>query len=367
MGKRIKILYTIPNFDTAGSGKVVYDLVKDIDKSVFDPEICCFHNGGSFFKTIETLGVKIHIFQFATAYRPFMTFPFRVFKIYRFLKQHQFDLIHSWHWSSDFSEPLAAKLAGIPFLYTKKSMGWGNKAWIWKSKLSSHIIAINDDMMTLFFHNMRDKVEQIPLGVDIEYFHPLPKSYKSSDGIVLRETDFAIVSIANLVPVKGIEVLLKAVRQLKDKRIKVLIIGNDESDYGTELKSTFKDDHIYFLGKKLDVRPYLALADVFVIPTKDEGRKEGMPIAPLEAMASQRIVLGSNISGISDILLPFPGCLFIAGNIEDLANKLKKIMEMTNEEREQLAKEMQSHVNENFELKNCIKNHEKLYQQLINK
>ena len=28
--KKIKILYTIPNFDTAGSGKVVYDLVKGI-------------------------------------------------------------------------------------------------------------------------------------------------------------------------------------------------------------------------------------------------------------------------------------------------------------------------------------------------
>jgi len=34
MGNKIKILYTIPNFKTAGSGKVVYDLVKGLDKNL---------------------------------------------------------------------------------------------------------------------------------------------------------------------------------------------------------------------------------------------------------------------------------------------------------------------------------------------
>ena len=45
----------------------------------------------------------------------------------------------SWNWSSDFSEPLAARIAGIPYLYTKKAMGWGSRFWVWKSKLSSKI------------------------------------------------------------------------------------------------------------------------------------------------------------------------------------------------------------------------------------
>ena len=49
MKNKIKILYTIPNFDTAGSGKVVYDLVNNIDKTAFSPEICCHHNKGAYF------------------------------------------------------------------------------------------------------------------------------------------------------------------------------------------------------------------------------------------------------------------------------------------------------------------------------
>ena len=43
---KIKILYTIPNFKTAGSGKVVHDLVKGLDKEKFSPEICFFHSKG---------------------------------------------------------------------------------------------------------------------------------------------------------------------------------------------------------------------------------------------------------------------------------------------------------------------------------
>ena len=65
-------------------------------------------------------------------------------EIKNFFKKHQFDIIHSWHWSSDFSEPLAAKMAGIPFVYTKKAMGWGNKAWTLRSKLSTKIVVVNE-------------------------------------------------------------------------------------------------------------------------------------------------------------------------------------------------------------------------------
>lgn len=365
MNKRIKILFTIPNFDTAGSGKVVYDLVKGLDKSIFEPEICCFHNKGEFFKTIQELGVKIHLFQFASPYRPFITFPFRVLKIYRFFKSNQFDVIHSWHWSSDISEPLAAKLAGIPFVYTKKAMGWGNRSWRWRSKLSTKIIAINKDMMSQFFSKMKDKVTQIPLGVDIDYFRPMPKTYITPEGINIDKSDFVIVSVANLVPVKGLEVLLNAVKQIHDKSIKVFIIGNGQNEYAQELKFQFSSDTVYFLGKQLDVRPYLAMADVFVIPTKDEGRKEGLPIAPLEAMAMGKIVIGSNISGINDLLKKFSDYLFDAGNVNDLKKKIISVKSLSDSSKFKLEAQIRQYVEDNYTVTRFVSEHEKLFKSLM--
>jgi glycosyltransferase involved in cell wall biosynthesis len=293
-----------------------------------------------------------------------VTFLFRVWKISKFFKKHQFDIIHSWHWSSDFSEPLAARLASIPFVYTKKAMGWGNKAWLWRSKLSTKIIAINDDMMSEFFSEMKEKTIQLPLGVDTAIFKPQTKSSTLKKELQINEDDFVIVSVVNMVPVKGIEILLNAVRLLKDSKIKVFLIGNDKSDYVDDLKKKYSEKQFMFLGKKLDVKPYLALADVFVIPTKDEGRKEGMPIAPLEAMAMSIPVIGSKISGIKDVLKDYPELLFIPSDTGDLKLKIVAIKNLSSQNRTQLKENIRATVIEKFSLKGFIQERENIYKKI---
>ena len=361
MAKRIKILFTIPNFDTAGSGKVVYDLVKGLDKTIFVPEICCFHDKGEFFNEVAALGIKIHIFRFAQPYRPFLSLPFRILKIFRFFRKHQFDIIHSWHWSSDITEPLAAKLAGIPFVYTKKAMGWGNKAWQWRTQLSAKVIAINTDMVNTFLKPFNYKVVYMPLGVDINYFKPQPPSETLKSTLNIKDSDFVIVSVANLVPVKGIEVLLEAVNLLNDESIKVLIIGDYHNTYGHDLKHKYEGSNVQFLGRHQDVRSYLALASIFVIPTLDIGRKEGLPIAPMEAMAMEKIVIGSEISGIKDLLKDFEFCLFEPNNINQLMATLNFIRFMPMEKKKEFGEKMRASILKYYSLGACIKNHEAFY------
>ena len=363
--KKIKIVFTIPNFDTAGSGKVVYDLVNNLDQTIFEPEICCFHSRGAFMEEINTLAVKVHLFPFAINYRPFFTFPFRLIKLIRFFRKQQFDIIHSWHWSSDFSEPLAAKLAGIPFVFTKKSMGWGNKAWKWRSSLSDKIITINEDMKSFFSKKNIEKVIEIPLGVDINYYTPQLKDHTALlKELAIDTNDFVIVSVVNLIPVKGIEILIKAIVELNNPNSKLLIVGNDKGDYAATLKKMAQgNSSIHFLGKKADVRPYHAIADVFVIPTLELG--EGLPVAPLEAMASGKIVIGSNVSGVKDILKKFPNNLFEPNNIQSLKESILRIMNMKQEERIQLEQEMRTHVENTFSIAQFIDKHSALYKEML--
>ncbi len=365
--KKIRILFTIPNFDTAGSGKVVYDLVNNLDRSIFEPEICCFHNRGAFFKEIEKLNVKVHLFPFTENYRPLLSFPFRVLKIVRFFKKHKFDIIHSWHWSSDFSEPLAAKIAGVPWIMTKKSMGWGNKAWKWRSALSSKVITINSDMKALYSEKYNKKIEAIPLGVDVNFYHRVFKiSEKFSEEIGINENDFVIVSVVNLIPVKGIEILITAVKELNNPSVKLLIVGNDTGEYAMKLKKLAEGiKSIQFLGKKLEVRPYHQLANVFVIPTLELG--EGLPVAPLEAMASGALVIGSNVPGVKDILEPFQQCIFKPNDVESLKKCILNVMEMETKEYEQLKKEMRTRAEHTYSIKKFIDSHTDLYTEMVSK
>jgi glycosyltransferase involved in cell wall biosynthesis len=366
MTKKIRVLYTIPNFNTAGSGKSVYDLVKGLDRSIFEPEICCFHNKGAFFKEVEELGVKIHLFPFTAKYRPWFTFLYRVLKIRRFFKKHQFDLIHSWHWSSDISEPFAAKLAGIPYVYTKKAMGWGNRYWKWRSQLSSKVIVVNEDMITSYFYKMKAKIANFPLAINTNHYLRVKQEDDLKQKLGLNANDFVIISVANLVPVKGMELLLDAIQKLNDKTVKTLVVGNDTNEYGIALKDQYSSNtNIIFLGKQLDVRPYLALSDLFVIPTKDEGRKEGIPNAPLEAMAMECVVIGSKISGITDILKSFPDCLFQPGDRQAIFDKIIEIKSMSIRERKKLGYQMREEVVKHFSIEGFIHNHQSLYLELL--
>lgn len=356
---KIKVLYTIPNFDTAGSGKVVYDLIHGLDRTKFDIAIAVEHSRGHFFKEVEKLGVPIYIQPVSTTYRPYLSLYSRIKKIASFIKDHQFDVVHSWHWSSDWTEVLAAKLGGAKFVYTKKAMSWGNKHWKIRSYLSDFIVTINHEMVNYFPKKSAQKL--IPLGIDTEYYSPQGFQKDTNE-------KFQIVSVANLVEVKGIEVLIKAVELLNDDEVEVKIVGDTRSDYAQNLIKSIeekgKQNQIKFLGKKLDVRPYLVDSDVYVIPTIGKG--EGMPMALVEAMCMAIPTLGSDISGINYVLKAFPDLLFETSNFNELATKIKTLKEKKVEERKQLGQELRNYCVENFTMKQFIDEHEKLYIKMTN-
>mgnify|MGYP001495538603 CR=1 FL=1 len=306
MNQKIKVLYTIPNFDTAGSGKVVYDLVKYIDKDKFEVAIACDHSRGEFFKVIEQLGVTIYIQPMTTLYRPYISLYQRVKTIAKFIKKHQFDIVHSWHWSSDWTEVLAARMGGAKYVYTKKAMSWGNKHWKIKSYLSNYILTINPEMQKYFSYKKNQKL--IPLGIDTNFYSSSNFQKKVS------ESNFEVVTVANLVPVKGIEVLIKAIKIIGDESIHLKIVGDTKNSYADYLKklcsSLFLNEQVSFIGKKNDVRKYIADSDIYVIPTLDTGRKEGFGVALIEAMSMGVPVIGSRTSGIKYILENYQDFLF---------------------------------------------------------
>ena len=124
-------------------------------------------------------------------------------------------------------------------------------------------------------------------------------------------------------------------------------------------------DKIIFSGKKSNVIDYLNHAEIFVLPTKDEGRREGTPVAMLEAMANSKVVIGSAIPGINDQLRNFPNHLFEAANVNDLKNKLEIFMENTIEENKKIGQQFKNLVAAEFTIENEIKNHELMYLSIL--
>ena len=170
-------------------------------------------------------------------------------------------------------------------------------------------------------------IEVIPNGVDLELFRT---SYKDSEKKALRENlgikdDYVIVTTSRLVWKNGLDILIKAVAKLKEKRpnIKCLIIGDGPE--GEKLKAKSQklkvNGNVLFLGQipQRDLPLYLKISDIFVRPS----RSEGLGSSFLEAMASGLPVIGTPVGGIVDFLRDQETGIFVKPeNPEDLAKKI---------------------------------------------
>jgi len=122
--------------------------------------------------------------------------------------------------------------------------------------------------------------------------------------------------VGRLVGVKGVDVLLAALRDMEKDREKAmendftaLIVGDgpDRKKLENLVKEYGLENKVIFTGWRTDVPTILAASDVFVLPSYSEG----LPIALLEAMAAGRACVVTDIGlpvddGIDALVVP-PG------------------------------------------------------------
>lgn len=371
--RKIKILFTIPNFDTAGSGKALLKVAQRLDKERFIPEILCMHDRGAFFNVVKESGIKVYVYQYTTPMKPYIRGLKEVFKISRFFKSIDPDIIHSFHYAPDYSEPLAARLVGIKWMYTKKNMNWGGNSangWRLRSWLANHILVQNKDMISEFFPKSY-KISLVPRGVDTKEFYPYRMHQKIKKEYQLKESNRILICVANLVPVKGIEILLEAFKKVKDnhKEWKLFIVGDTNNTYSRNLKKIvakeIEEREIFFTGKVLNVKEYLNSAEIFALPTLNKGRKEGSPVALLEAMACGLNVIASKIPGIKDQLENYPDHIFDAGSIDELSKKMITYMSMKTDDNISIGKQFHSHIKDTYKIEHEVQKTEEVYLKLI--
>ena len=171
MSAPAKILFTIPNFITAGSGRAMFNIVQRLDRGRFEPSIGVLKRGGAIEEEIAGSGIPLLEFQFTLGAKPYNSLLRRARNAAAPTRDLGFALWHSFHYSDDYTEPLIARASGTRrWIYTKKSMGWHARSWHARSLLARRIVAQNSDMMKDFFGAFpyRAKTHLIPREKEIE-------------------------------------------------------------------------------------------------------------------------------------------------------------------------------------------------------
>jgi len=144
--------------------------------------------------------------------------------------------------------------------------------------------------------------------------------------------DLRIIYIGQLAPHKGVHLLIEAFNRLafSSRRAQLKIYGdlNVFSDYARSLRKTADGNSAVQFAGRFDnrrVAEILNKADVLVAPSI---WYENSPIAIMEALTTGTPVVTANLGGMPELVQHnVNGLLFEAGNTNDLANQLQRLLD----------------------------------------
>lgn len=361
-----KILFTVPNFETAGSGRALFEVARRLDRSQFAPWICVARRGGRLEAEVEAAGIPLLEAPFTVAARPLLGLPGRV-RAAAAPFAGSFDFWHSLHYLDDYTEPLIARAAGARFVYTKKNMSWNRRSWLLRSWLSARIAVQNRAMMREFFAGwpLAGKTSYLPRGIDGRRFAP-PAAPRSEQNGRMR-----VGLVAHLLPVKGQDLLVEAAARLP--QIELHLAGRPlDADYFGRLTARIAElslgERVFLHGEVTDVPGFLHQLDVFVLASRPRGRMEGCPVALLEAMAAGLPVLAPAIPGAED-LLAAPGCgILLPAEDRPFGDELCLQLAALAENparRQELGDAARRWVLQEFAIEKEVSRHERLYREML--
>ena len=171
-----------------------------------------------------------------------------VLAVLDYTREHSltYDVVHSHYWLSGLATTLLARRWGIPHVTTfhtlaeiKKRARAGEDEPEERSVGEERVIRTADaivafsrhesNAMVRFYDAGPDKIEVIPCGVDVDLFRPVDRR-EARQKLGIGE-DGVVLFVGRLEPLKGVDILLRAVAQLeRADTTKTVIVGGDQAD-----------------------------------------------------------------------------------------------------------------------------------------
>jgi len=308
---------------------------------------------GSYIERLQELGVQTHIVEFDNSVGMFKNFTL-IKKISNKIEVISPDIVHNFTHKPAIFGSIAAKINGVEKIFVSIT-GLGNlftnddlktkilrTVLLFQYKIASYVID------KIFFQNPDDQLDFIDKNIiSLEKTALTPGS-----GINLNEFSFTEdgrkehrnnLAIELDIKLDDKIVLLCPARALNEKGINEFylasgIVNKLSSDYvflhlgsaseqvgmdNESLKQKAKENNVYFLGYKSNIKEYMMASDIVVLPSY---YREGIPRSLLEALALDKIILTTNRPGCKETVLnDWNGKLFEAKNHKDLVSKVLSI------------------------------------------
>ncbi len=199
------------------------------------------------------------------------------------------------------------KITGIPCVSTCHGF-FGNKLsrkifGLWGKRVIAISDAVREYLVNILKVN-KSKIEVIFNGIDVSYFD---KGFSAEESDKFKEKigfkNFKLIgTIARLSPVKGIDYMIDAANMIIRERDNVAFIVIGDGPHKDILTRKVKElgisGRFKFIEAQPDTRLFLRIMDIFLLPSV----QEGLGLSIMEAMASGKPVVATNVGGIYTLI-----------------------------------------------------------------
>ena len=305
-----------------------------------------------------------------------------LWKMYRLIRRVRPTIVHTHTAKAGMLGRLAAKLAGVPILvhtfhghvFHSYFSPLKTRVFLWIERMlgtwSDAIITVSPKQREeILSYGIGDpeKVRVIGLGLELQPF----VNGDGERGTLRRELGLApdtplIGIVGRLVPVKGHCYFLEAAQNVlqRDATAHFVIVGDGE--LRTELEQYAKDlrivSHVHFLGFRPNSPEIFVDLDLIALSSLNEGT----PVTVIEAMASGKPVVATQVGGVGDLVQhERNGLLVPPKDSIALAEGMLRILSLSAEERIHMGENGRASVYPKYHITTLVRNIEALYTTLL--
>jgi len=366
--RRIKVIHVVEDLKIGGQEKVIATIATGLNPERFDVEIWCLARGGAVADWLRQAGISVKVLNLSSYHRPL-----NIVRLASRMRRSRADIVHTHgNFASTFGR-LAAILACIrnvvAHVHTSDFSLRRRHILIERflARFTRRIICVSRAVQD-FVKN----IECIPAKKTGVIFNGVKRFHGEGRNLISRSTlgygaeDCVLVSVGSLVENKGHRILIDAMRMLVPEypALRLLIVGDGPLRSELEgLVGRLKlSDHIKFTGIVRDIDSVLALADIFILPTR---YREGLSLALLEAMQQGRPIISTLIGGIPEAVEhERNGLLVPAGNVRVLADAIARLAADAHS-RQALGNAARKRYEERFTAEKMVSQIESLYATLF--
>ncbi len=304
---KIKVLHLTFDMRIGGTEQVIKNLVENADTEHFDNSILCIESPlGPFAGELLAKGIVI------TALSRTPGFDCKLIKQIRtYIKKNNIDILHCHQYTPWVYGVLAAVMTKTKVIFTEHGRFYPDSS-TWKRKLINpwlHRITTSTTAISGATKDALAIYENIP-SADIKVIYngitPLKVDQQQAEQLRRKlgigKNTLCLGTIARLDPIKNHPMMLRAFKQILNKKIdaKLLIVGDgDMRKTITNLISELAlEQHVIMTGYQAKPHHHLALMDIYLLSSLSEGTSMTL----LEAMSIGKPCVVTNAGGNPEII-----------------------------------------------------------------